>query len=86
VSELRGDGFSVTIRGRGSIRYHKVGKTMFVDGEMLVPPPHDYVVWTSSIGLWGGAGEPVSDDEKRRIIANLDAVLRANGIKARFEP
>jgi hypothetical protein len=83
---LQGSGYSVTIRGRAGLRYHEGGKTMFVDGEMLVPPPHDYVVWTSSIGRWDGADEPVSEEEKRRIIANLEAFFRANGIHATFEP
>lgn len=81
-----GDGFSVTLLGRSGLRYCEGDRTMHIDGEMLVGPPHGFVVYTNTIGRWEGAEEPVGDDEKRRIIANLAAAFRFEGLAVDFEP
>lgn len=57
---------------------------MFVDGEMLLGE-FDFAVYVSSIGIWDGSTEPVTEQERARIVANMKTALERKGVNARFE-
>ncbi|HEY5958475.1 MAG TPA: Imm74 family immunity protein [Polyangiaceae bacterium] len=58
-----------------------------IDGEPLVGPSADYLVYRRCIHHWEVAGVKgeVSDAEKLRIIANVERAFAANGMVLRLE-
>ena len=56
---------------------------MFVDGEMLVGAVH-YQVRKSSIGIWDDTRDVATEQEKQRVIDNIEALFRKNGMVVEF--
>jgi hypothetical protein len=79
-----GPGCGVTVLGRAGLRYREGSRTIFVDGEMLTGK-YDFVIYSSSIQAWEGSKEPISEDERRRIVANVQAAFQQNGLAADVE-
>jgi hypothetical protein len=69
----------VTILGRSGIRYREGTRTLFVDGEIQTGAS-DFIIYTSSIQIWNDDKQPISDAEKERIIANIEAVFQLQGL------
>src|SRR5262245_48559403 len=76
--ELAGPSCSLTVR-RAGLHYREGDRTVFVDGEMLAAGEFDFVIYTSSICAWEESREPISDAERERIIANIQAAFRQDG-------
>jgi len=83
AQEMTLSDFGVTILGRSGLRYRQGMKTVSIDGEMLTGA-FDFVVYTNSIARWDD-DRVISDDERKTIVANIEAVFRANGLSADFE-
>ncbi|MFZ1865747.1 MAG: hypothetical protein WAU39_16100 [Polyangiales bacterium] len=80
---LKGNGLSIRLRGRSGLQYSEGDRTMNIDAEMLTGAA-DLVVYPSSIGLWSD-GTTADEDEKKRVLGNIQAALTKAGIKADFE-
>lgn len=83
-TEMSGPGCGVTVLGRAGLRYREGDRTIFVDGEMPTGE-FDFVVYASSIGVWEGSEESISEAERQRIISNIQAAFRQNGMRADIE-
>ena len=84
ATEMNGNGCKVTILGRSGLRYEEGTRKAFVDGEMLTGK-YDFAVYTKSIGLWENDGRPISEEEKKNIVANISLVFQQNGLVGVFE-
>lgn len=56
---------------------------MRIDAEMLSGET-DWVVYTSSVGLWADGSRAVGE-ERERVVANLRATLARAGLRADYE-
>lgn len=77
--EMNGPGCGVTVLGRAGLRYREGARSIFVDGEMLTGK-FDFVIYASSIRAWEGDAQVIADDERRRIVANIQATFQQNGL------
>ncbi len=65
------EGFSVQVLGMTGLRYQQGQHWLHVNSESLASP-HGLVVYTSSIKTWKEPqGQPISDEEKSKIIENI---------------
>jgi hypothetical protein len=83
-TEISGPGCSVTVLGRAGLRYREGDRTIFVDGKMLTGE-FDFVVYASSISAWESSGERIAEAERKRIISNIEAAFRQNGMRVDVE-
>ncbi len=69
-------GFSVEVLGRTGIRYGEKDRSVFVDSEVLAPGK-GIAIFVSSIRRWDSPSgeEPISDEEKARIVKNIRVVM-----------
>ena len=77
--EMLGPGCGVTVLGRSGLRYREGSATLFVDGEMRNRLA-DFAIYGSSIQAWESATQPIEEAERRRIIANIVAAFKLNGL------
>lgn len=80
---LDGNGCTVELRGRTGIVYREGDRSMRIDAEMLSGET-DWVVYTSSVGLWADGSRAVGE-ERERVVANLRATLARAGLRADYE-
>jgi hypothetical protein len=50
----------------------------------MLTGPLDFVVYSNSIKVWND-GAAVTDEERKQILANIEAVFRQNGLAIDFE-
>jgi len=82
--EMVGDGFRINVLGRSGLTYTRGSRTATIDGEMLVGS-FDFVVYTGSIRDWDGSAGPITDEEKKQILADIEAAFRSSGLAVDFE-
>lgn len=75
------DGYSVEVLGRTGLLYREHDRSLFVDSEVLALPA-GILVYRDSIRRWQSPpGESeVSEAERDRIVGNVLAALRSQGI------
>ena len=75
------DGYSVEILTRSLIKYREGPRALTVSSETLLPPA-GLAVYTSTILRWDPPhdAEPISGDERRRVVDNIVAALGSQGI------
>ena len=83
-SEMIGPGCGVTVLGRAGLRYREGARTICVDGEMLTGK-YSFVIYAGSIRAWEGSDEPISDDERLRIVGNIQMTFQQYGLAADVE-
>ncbi len=85
-SDLFGGGGKPSIRllGREGLRYSEGGRSMEIDGEMLVGGDTNWVVYTDSIERWDPPhdAEPVDAEKKAEIVRAVLELLRARRVRA----
>jgi hypothetical protein len=84
TTEMSGPGCGVTVLGRAGLRYREGDRTIFVDGEMLTGE-FDFVIYAGSIRAWESSGEPIAEAERQRIVSNIQAAFRQNGMAVDVE-
>ena len=82
--EMLGPGCGVTVLGRSGLRYREGSESLFVDGEMRNGPA-DFAIYRSSIRAWEGTGLPIGDAERLRILANIVATFKQEGLEVVVE-
>ena len=75
------DGYSVEVLGRTGLLYREYDRSVFIDSEVLAPPA-GILVYRDSIRHWQSPpGDcEVSETERERILGNVLAILRSQGI------
>jgi len=65
------EGFSVQVLGMTGLRFQQDDRWLHVNSESLASP-HGLVVYRSSIKKWAEPeGQPISPEEKTRIVENI---------------
>lgn len=70
-------GYAVRLEGRSGVVYEEKGRTLVLQGEMLVDDPkYDFVIYGDSPMVWTHSGAKVSDEELEIVRERVDKWFR----------
>lgn len=83
-NRVENEGVVVELLGRCGLKYTAGARSAFVDGEILVGKS-DYLVYQNRMRPWSPTDAPISEDERKEILANILQTFAANGMAAEVE-